>query len=185
MEEVSFLKTVIAGISSPVVFCHNDLLLKNIIYHNEPIVGPGVTFIDFEYAAYNFQAFDIANHFCEFAGVEVYDPSLYPDVQLQKSWLRNYLLAWKELNTCHQSHQAGSKACDGVSAITVSEEEVVSLSKQVDKFKLASHLLWTIWAMIQSQHSTIHFDFQGYAYQRLQQYYAEKAKMRRPSQNGH
>lgn len=27
-----------------------------------------VTFIDFEYVAFNYQAFDIGNHFCEFAG---------------------------------------------------------------------------------------------------------------------
>jgi len=27
-----------------------------------------VSFIDFEYVGYNYQAFDIANHFCEYAG---------------------------------------------------------------------------------------------------------------------
>jgi len=27
-----------------------------------------VSFIDFEYAAYNYQAFDIAMHFCDYAG---------------------------------------------------------------------------------------------------------------------
>jgi len=27
-----------------------------------------VSFIDFEFAAFNYQAFDIATHFCEYAG---------------------------------------------------------------------------------------------------------------------
>lgn len=47
------------------MFAHNDLLLGNVIYNE----GEGtVSFIDFEYANYNYQAFDIANHFNEYAG---------------------------------------------------------------------------------------------------------------------
>jgi len=30
-----------------------------------------VSFIDFEYIGYNYQAFDIGNHFCEYAGQHV------------------------------------------------------------------------------------------------------------------
>jgi ethanolamine kinase len=48
------------------VFCHNDLLLGNVIYTESE---NKVTFIDFEYAALNFQAFDIGNHFAEYAGM--------------------------------------------------------------------------------------------------------------------
>lgn len=50
---------------SPVVFCHNDLLLGNVIYTEEE---QKVTFIDYEYAACNFQGFDIGNHFTEYGG---------------------------------------------------------------------------------------------------------------------
>lgn len=144
-----------------------------------------MTFIDFEYAAYNFQAFDIANHFCEFAGVEVYDPDRYPDAIFQKVWLKNYLLQWKELNNCHESHLAGSKSCDDISALTVSDGEVMQLLKQVEKFSLGAHLLWGIWALIQSQHSKIDFDFLTYASDRIQQYLNEKRKIQQSSQNGH
>ena len=35
--------------------------------------------IDFEYAFYNYRAFDIANHFCEYAGFEC-DYSRWDDV---------------------------------------------------------------------------------------------------------
>lgn len=56
----------VSKIESPVVFAHNDLLLGNILYD-----GSGenkIIFIDYEYADYNFQAYDIGNHFDEFAG---------------------------------------------------------------------------------------------------------------------
>lgn len=52
-------------LDSPIVFCHNDLLLGNILYDRSKKT---VNFIDFEYAGPNYQAYDIANHFCEFAG---------------------------------------------------------------------------------------------------------------------
>uniref|UniRef100_A0A915KPI0 ethanolamine kinase n=1 Tax=Romanomermis culicivorax TaxID=13658 RepID=A0A915KPI0_ROMCU len=61
--EVVFIEAAFERLKSPVVFCHNDLLLNNIIYNNNEI-----GFIDFEYAGPNFQSFDIANHFAEFAG---------------------------------------------------------------------------------------------------------------------
>lgn len=49
----------------PVAFCHNDLLLGNVIYNAEE---RKVSFIDFEYAMPNYVAFDVANHFNEMAG---------------------------------------------------------------------------------------------------------------------
>ena len=49
------------------VLCHNDLLCGNVLYQ-EPIPqqnpqGGKVFLIDYEYAAYNYRAFDLANHF--------------------------------------------------------------------------------------------------------------------------
>lgn len=61
--ELQKLKKSLENVTSPVVFCHNDLLLANVI-----CCGDSVTFIDYEYGGYNYQAFDIANHFAEFAG---------------------------------------------------------------------------------------------------------------------
>lgn len=68
LHEYQTLKDSLSKIDSPVVFCHNDLLLTNILYNQE---RNQVTFIDFEFAAYNAQAFDIANHFAEFAGERI------------------------------------------------------------------------------------------------------------------
>lgn len=50
------------------MFAHNDLLLGNVIYNEHEGT---VHFIDYEYATYNYQAFDIANHFNEFVGKEL------------------------------------------------------------------------------------------------------------------
>lgn len=65
-KEFDRLYLAVNKIQSPVVFAHNDLLLGNILY--DPSSESRVTFIDYEYADYNFQAYDIGNHFDEFAG---------------------------------------------------------------------------------------------------------------------
>lgn len=62
-EELALLQSELSSVGSPIVFCHNDLLLANVIHR-----PTSVTFIDYEYASYNYQAFDIGNHFDEFAG---------------------------------------------------------------------------------------------------------------------
>lgn len=63
--ELQQLHDVLNKIESPVIFAHNDLLLGNILVDEKT---DGIRFIDYEYAAYNFQAYDIGNHFAEYAG---------------------------------------------------------------------------------------------------------------------
>lgn len=55
----------LAPLGCPVVFCHNDLVMRNIIWDED---SASVSFIDFEYSAPNYQPFDIANHFSEYCG---------------------------------------------------------------------------------------------------------------------
>ncbi|XP_075546973.1 ethanolamine kinase 1 isoform X2 [Dermacentor variabilis] len=156
--EVSLLEEHLSGLGSPVVFCHNDLLVKNIIYQEKQ---DRVIFIDFEYADNNYQALDIGNHFCEFGGVEHFDSSLYPDRKFQLNWLQHYLDEWHRL------------AGRGESAST---HDVEVLYVQVNKFALASCMLWCLWALIQSAHSTIKFDFLQFAMERLDMYKRHKAE---------
>ncbi|KAF6074421.1 ethanolamine kinase 2 [Phyllostomus discolor] len=73
--ELAWLKEHLSQLDSPVVFCHNDLLCKNIIYDS---TKGHVRFIDYEYAGYNYQAFDIGNHFNEFAGISLLLGTLGP-----------------------------------------------------------------------------------------------------------
>uniref|UniRef100_UPI00398EC5B7 ethanolamine kinase 1 isoform X2 n=1 Tax=Pristiophorus japonicus TaxID=55135 RepID=UPI00398EC5B7 len=116
-------------------------------YSNDVKKTPGhVKFIDYEYAGYNYQAFDIGNHFNEFAGINEVDYCLYPDKSLQFQWLKSYLEALKEYK--------------GLSAEVI-EKEVEVLYFQVNQFALASHFFWGLWALIQTKYSTIDFDFLG------------------------
>lgn len=156
--EVSLLEAHLSGLGSPVVFCHNDLLVKNIIYQEEQ---DRVIFIDFEYADNNYQALDIGNHFCEFGGVERFDSSLYPEREFQLCWLRHYLDEW------HRLAGRGEAA---------SPRDVEVLYVQVNKFALASCMLWCLWALIQAAHSTIKFDFLQFALERLDMYKRHKAE---------
>ncbi|XP_072504229.1 ethanolamine kinase 2 isoform X2 [Notamacropus eugenii] len=161
-QEMTWLKEHLSQLDSPVVFCHNDLLCKNIIYNEKK---GHVRFIDYEYAGYNYQAFDIGNHFNEFAGVNEVDYSLYPSRETQLRWLNYYLQARKQL--CQE----------GWGGTAVTPMEVEKLYVQVNKFALASHFLWAFWALIQNQFSTIDFDFLRYAVIRFNQYFKVKPQV--------
>ncbi|KAL8222308.1 UNVERIFIED_CONTAM: hypothetical protein K2H54_075473 [Gekko kuhli] len=80
-----------------------------------------VQFIDYEYSGYNYLAYDIGNHFNEFAGVSEVDYSLYPSRKLQEQWLRAYLEAYKEYKGF---------------GTNVTEKEVEVLYVQVNQFAL-------------------------------------------------
>uniref|UniRef100_A0A4W4FE84 ethanolamine kinase n=1 Tax=Electrophorus electricus TaxID=8005 RepID=A0A4W4FE84_ELEEL len=158
-DELVWLQHSLSQLASPVVLCHNDLLCKNIIYRS---AGGNVKFIDYEYAGYNYQAYDIGNHFNEFAGLNEVDYSLYPGRSLQLQWLKAYLEAYKEYKD--QSTE-------------VTDSEVELLYVQVNRFALASHFFWALWALIQAQYSTIDFDFLGYAVLRFSQYFKMKPEV--------
>ncbi|NXM90519.1 EKI2 kinase, partial [Oenanthe oenanthe] len=158
-QELAWMQETLSQLGSPVVLCHNDLLCKNIIYDS---TRERVRFIDYEYTGYNYQAFDIGNHFNEFAGVKEVDYGLYPSKELQLQWLHSYLQAYKELT---QGHPGDTQ---------VSEEELETLYVQVNKFSLASHFLWACWGLIQDKYSTIDFNFLRYAKLRFKQYFKMK-----------
>lgn len=156
--ELKFLKSVLLRLESPIVFCHNDLLLKNIIvnfYENK------VTFIDFEYSDYNYQAFDIANHFCEFCGVNSFDASLYPSKEFQMKWIQNYLQMFSLLNKKENPMNM--------------EQNFDNFYEIVNKFSLAAHFYWALWALVQLTHSSINFDYAQFAMKRLEEYFRRKS----------
>lgn len=159
-QEMGWMKEHLSTLGSPVVLCHNDLLCKNIIHNRKE---GHVRFIDYEYSSYNYQAFDIGNHFNEFAGMTEPDFGLYPGRDMQMDWLRVYLQAFK-LFTKNSEEE-------------VSQRELETLYVQVNKFALASHFFWGFWALIQAKYSSIDFDFLGYAVLRFNQYFKTKAEV--------
>ncbi|XP_040279941.1 ethanolamine kinase 2 [Bufo bufo] len=158
-EELLWLQKYLPSLESPIVLCHNDLLCKNVIYNEEE---GHVRFIDYEYAGYNYQAYDIANHFNEFAGVREPDYRLFPDRETQLQWLRHYLGACRKLKGVEGEPQ---------------DKEVDKLCMQVNQFVLASHYFWGLWALIQHRFSDIDFNFAQYAKLRFQQYFQVKPHM--------
>ncbi len=87
-QEVSQLKKILEVTDSPIVFSHNDCQSGNIIFDNGKI-----HFIDMEYAGFNHRGFDIANHFCEFAGLSL-EFEHFPSKEVQKQFIQDYLISF-------------------------------------------------------------------------------------------
>jgi len=140
-----------------VSFCHNDALAANILYN--PTTG-NIRLIDFEYGGMNYNAFDIANHWNEFAGgtdtgITNYD--WFPTKDQQLFFLRSYL------------EKEGEQNGDA----TVVQE----LYHQVQAFILVNHLYWGLWAFNQAAvEGCERFDYLLYAKNRLARYFDCKSE---------
>lgn len=51
----------VANVTSPIVFCHNDLNAGNMLLDSKS----NIVIIDYEYGSYNYRGFDLGNFFCE------------------------------------------------------------------------------------------------------------------------
>uniref|UniRef100_A0A0V0J1L6 ethanolamine kinase n=1 Tax=Schistocephalus solidus TaxID=70667 RepID=A0A0V0J1L6_SCHSO len=173
LEEARFLKRILEGAKSPVAFCHNDLLLGNML------ISPNqdsVSFIDFEYCGYNHTAYDIADHFCEFAGNRDIDFSRYPSEAMQRDWLRVYLSTLKTITS--SSSPSPDQGDPSVTSQSVGDEEINDWMREIRLFTMASHLLWGIWGMVQSFRSNINFDFKTYAIAKIGEYFRCKSLLK-------
>ncbi|ORY07980.1 kinase-like protein [Basidiobolus meristosporus CBS 931.73] len=141
-DEIDAFQDALSELESPVVFAHNDTQYGNILRAkktNELIV------IDFEYSGYNYRAYDIANHFCEWTADYLSEEphflrlDKYPSKEEQYNFLSAY-------------------------------EKIEKLYKEVNQFAPASHLLWGLWGLVQASQSGIEFDYFKYGMQRLEQF---------------
>ena len=171
-EEMQFLQDHLTRYTrehkSLVLFSHNDLLLGNIIYNKDS--DKEIKFIDYEYSCINYQAYDIANHFNEFAGVDSPDYSLFPTKEYQLQWLTIYLKHFYEM--VNQFYKD-----DENKHLIFSEERLNQFYEEVKNFTLASHLMWAIWSLVQAQVSKLDFDFVAYANIRFDQYFSRKKSL--------
>eukprot|EP00904_Undaria_pinnatifida_P006155 jgi/Undpi1/266/HiC_scaffold_1.g00262.m1 len=158
-----------AEIADGIVFAHNDLLSGNVL------VGPRgakqistLRLIDFEYSDYNPCGYDIANHFCECAGFDADFRRKYPSVAQRKSFLGAYIEAADALRAKPDTPPSNNPSTDDL---------LRELVARVDKYTLASHLTWGLWAIIQANTSEIEgFDFAEYAKKRLDGYTFHKGQ---------
>ncbi|ANQ08382.1 Ethanolamine kinase [Plasmodium coatneyi] len=146
--------------NSPIVLCHCDLLSSNIINtvetvdslgdpyngNNDGVTTPAndgenISFIDFEYSCPMERAYDIANHFNEYAGFNC-EWDLIPSKEEEYYFIKHYLG-------------------------TEDEELINQLIKEVQPFYVCSHINWGLWSLLQGMHSSIDFDFMNYGMTRL------------------
>jgi ethanolamine kinase len=141
------------------VFAHCDLLCANVIIHQEDDTAPTVDFIDYEYATPSPAAFDVANHFAEWAGYDC-DYAAVPRQDQRLAFVKEYI-----------------KAYFALTGETVDEEEEVrKLMAEVDAYRGVPGFYWGIWSSIQAVISKIDFDYAQYAELRLGEYWAYKAE---------
>lgn len=162
LKEAEWLKTYLieqgnnrsnkfAGSGYDVVFSHNDCQENNLLQ-----TPYGLRMIDFEYAGFNYQAYDIANFFCEFTmdytekNYPFYATNLaaYPDRQSQELFASIYLSEYLENPI-----------------LPTDSKYIAPLLQTVEIFALASHLLWALWSVIRAPQSPTfdQFDFLDYA----------------------
>ncbi|XP_028814887.1 choline kinase alpha [Denticeps clupeoides] len=172
-QEMERLKNLLASTCSPVVFCHNDCQEGNILLlsGSETTEKQRLMLIDFEYSSYNYRGFDIGNHFCEW----MYDyncdkppffkvnPKNYPTKAQQLHFYEHYLSEYnKGFENLSKEDQTKLKE---------------AMIKEVNRFALASHFFWGLWAIVQARISTINFGYMEYAVARFEAYYELKTKL--------
>ncbi len=60
------------------------------------------------------------------------------------------------------------------SSVVVDDERVNQFYNEVNKFTLASHLMWAVWSLVQAQSSQLEFNFVKYAQTRFDEYFKRK-----------
>eukprot|EP01125_Pyxidicula_operculata_P016229 TRINITY_DN555_c0_g1_i1.p1 TRINITY_DN555_c0_g1~~TRINITY_DN555_c0_g1_i1.p1 ORF type:complete len:376 (+),score=56.38 TRINITY_DN555_c0_g1_i1:41-1168(+) len=166
-KELEICKKIALKVNSPVTFCHNDLLAANIMISNE--TGE-LHAIDFEYANYNFRAYDFADHFAEWVvdyTVPSYpkfkvDPAKYPTDKHLNEFFISYLRAYN----------SGTK---GTSEYT--DDELRQLNVEYEHFLLMPHFLWSLWGVIQASFSEIDFGYLEFSIARFNEYFDLKKKL--------
>ncbi|XP_076909584.1 putative choline kinase 3 [Bidens hawaiensis] len=157
--EIDTLENELSNHQQVVAFCHNDLHYGNIMIDDKTKT---ITLIDYEYASYNPVAYDLANHFCQWAAnyhtdtPHVLDYNMYPDLEDRRRFVQSYLSS------------TGNQPCD---------DEVDQLLDDIEKYTLANHLFWGIWGIISGYVNHIDFDYIEYARQRFSQYWLRKPQL--------
>lgn len=143
------------------VFAHCDLLCANVIQLER--TGPeapddrdvqAVTFIDYEYATPAPAAFDIANHFAEFAGYDC-DYGRVPGRRIRRGFVHEYITMYEKY-----------------SGVPLKPDAADALFVEVDRWRGIPGLYWGVWSLIQARISQIDFDYTQYAQDRLGEYFA-------------
>lgn len=161
-----------------------------------------VTLIDYEYCTVGDIAFDIANHFCEYAAdyhqaeEEMLNWQKLPSPTEEAFFCRAYIeslfkkhptssLAMKlgaSSGLKSASYQQTQQAFKGKTELSSPGGEfsdfvsalTEALVERVHAYMPLSHLKWGLWGIIQDKFTEVEFNYMEYARKRLQQYHATK-----------
>jgi choline/ethanolamine kinase len=153
----------------------------------------GVCLIDYEYACAAPAAYDIANHYCEWAADYAEAPAdgsgmlayreRYPNAAQRTAFAAAYLAA-RRVQDVGQRGKPDAPASDGGAAPHAREapagcadggsrsleHDALALARAADRYAAASHALWGLWGLVQARHSSVAgFDFSGYARARFEE----------------
>ncbi|XP_037300235.1 choline kinase A2 isoform X2 [Manduca sexta] len=164
--------TKMAQYSGPLMTYEDANTSDSVSSHISDSGEPKLVLIDFEYCAYNYRGFDIANHFQEW-GYDYTNPEhpFYfenqencPTLEQKEIFIKEYL---KHYN---------SNVCDDKD-VGPSIDDVNHLLSEVEAFALASHLFWSLWSIVNASKSQIPFGYWEYALSRLDTYLRLKHEM--------
>jgi len=178
--EIEWMLGFLRNVQSPVVFSHNDVNCGNVLVREGQAADwDPVVLIDFEFAAYNYRGFDLANHFIEWMydyapkcfPYYKKDPKQYPSRSLIERWVTVYLDTYEEQQNLQQENNMGHKS---TRIYANRKEQMDDIMDEIAAFSLATHILWAGWAVKQAQSSSITFAYYTYAYNRICDYMREK-----------
>uniref|UniRef100_A0A182JSB7 Choline kinase N-terminal domain-containing protein n=1 Tax=Anopheles christyi TaxID=43041 RepID=A0A182JSB7_9DIPT len=145
---------------------------------------PELMIIDFEYCAYNYRGFDLANHFLEwtFDYTNTQSPYFYhkleqyPSAEQQEKFITEYLShlspPMDELEIGDRDDPSDDEERSKYGSLS-DEDEVEQVRREVQCFTMASHLFWSLWAIV-NVYQEIEFGYMDYAICRLKQYQLAK-----------
>nr|XP_032525847.1 choline/ethanolamine kinase isoform X1 [Danaus plexippus plexippus] len=122
---------------------------------------PKLVLIDFEYCAYNYRGFDIANHFQEWC-YDYTNPEtpFYHENHDNAATLEQKEIFIKEYLKHYHSAEDRSPSIDDVN----------QLLAEVEAFALASDLFWSLWSIVNASKSQIPFGYWEYGLSRVESY---------------
>ncbi|XP_013136398.1 PREDICTED: choline/ethanolamine kinase isoform X2 [Papilio polytes] len=135
----------------------------SVISHISDSGEPKLVLIDFEYCAYNYRGFDIANHLQEWA-YDYTNPQTpfyfenqenWPNLEQKEIFIKEYL-----------KHYFTSPSEEKEPSI----DDINQLLTEVEAFALASHLFWSLWSIVNASKSQIPFGYWEYGLTRVETY---------------
>jgi len=186
-QEISFLKKSLPTNTESVVFSHNDAHSQNVLLLKK---NQELMLIDYEYSAYNYRGYDIANIFNEtifeyHTHERPYyncDETRFPSDDEIREFIQYYLFfskfkvqgsqanaVLKDKNRLHAYIQKNYNPEDF-------NKEVEEIFKEVRVCILLSHYYWILWSIVMSKGNDFKFDYIHFAYKRYELYQSAKRK---------